>query len=296
MTPCPAGNFCPSSGLSSLDQYVCPAGSYCPAGMSHSVGCPAGFFQPTQGASSISACQACISGQYCPQASVRSTPCPAGSFYTGFNATQLSDCLQCLPNHFSPSGASLCSRCGADQTSKAGAASCDFIPCVPSAFDPAKFKCYSDLEKVTVVIGYVFSTLSSLFSVYKLRIFVRERIQKLKEANITPTLRRIIFLERTLANHSKHLLLSLADRAGTFNETRSSSDGEVVRMVRDVQRQFQEQLKQQQKQLKQQQEQLKQQQEQQRQYQEQLKQQQEQSQQQQQQIHQLMQQLQRSQQ
>jgi predicted GIY-YIG superfamily endonuclease len=185
-----------------------------------------------------------------------------------------------LPNHFSPSGASLCSRCGADQTSKAGAASCDFIPCVPSAFDPAKFKCYSDLEKVTVVIGYVFSTLSSLFSVYKLRIFVLERIQKLKEANITPTLRRIVFLERTLANHSKHLLLSLAHTAGTFDETTSSS--EVVRMVRDVQRQFQEQQQQQEQSI--------------RCLQEQTKQQQEQLIQQQQQIPQLMQQLQRSQQ
>jgi predicted ribosome quality control (RQC) complex YloA/Tae2 family protein len=168
---------------------------------------------------------------------------------------------------------------------------------VPSATDPKTFFCYTPLQQGFIITGYVFSAISTIFSIYKLRIFVQERMQKLKEANITPTVRRIIFLERTLANHSKHLMLSLPDRAGTLDETRSSSDEAVVPMVRDVQRQFEEQSKQQQEQSKQQQEQLLRKLEQQQEQQEQLKQQlQEQLKQQQQQIHQLMQQLQRSQQ
>jgi hypothetical protein len=68
--------------------------------------------------------------------------------------------------------------------------------------------------RVFVVLGYIVSLLSSLFSLYKLRIFVRERVQRLKAASIKPTLKRIVFMERTLAKHSKLMILSLADNAG----------------------------------------------------------------------------------
>ena len=47
-----------------------------------------------------------------------------------------------------------------------------------------------------------------------MRNFVRERVHRLKAASIKPTLKRIVFVERTLANHSKLMLLSLADKAG----------------------------------------------------------------------------------
>jgi hypothetical protein len=200
-----------------------------------------GTFSPNAEASSANTCVSCIAGQYCPQASPRSIPCPAGSFYAGFNATQASDCLQCAPDNFSPSGASLCTRCSDGQTSKAGAASCDVVSCIPSAIDPDKFKCYSDLAKAGVIIGYIFSFFSFLFSVYKARVFVRERVQRLQAASIKPTLKRIVFVERALANHSKHMLLPLADRAGALGESGPGSDGAAVDTVRDLQRQVAQQ-------------------------------------------------------
>jgi ATP-dependent Lon protease len=128
---------------------------------------------------------------------------------------------------------------------------------VPSAVDPEKFKCYSDLAKAGVITGYIFSCLSSLFSLYKLRVLVRERTQKLKDAGIEPSLRRIVFLERTLANHCKLMLVPVTDDAeqrSAGDEGRPGVDDAVAQMMRDVQRQLQEQLKQQlQEQLKQQQ-------------------------------------------
>ena len=164
--------------------------------------------------------------------------------------------------------------------------------CVPLIFDPSTFKCFNPVALAFVILGYIVSALSSLFSLYKLRIFVRERVQRLKAASIKPTLKRIVFVERTLANHSKLMLLSLADKAGDgSDESRHESDDAVVQMVRSVQRQVQEQQQQQQQHI---QEQLKQQQQQQQQqFQQQL---QEHMQQQQQVIQQLAQQLQRLQQ
>ena len=79
--------------------------------------------------------------------------------------------------------------------------------------------------RVWVVLGYIVSLLSSLFSLYKLRIFVRERMQRLKAASIKPTLKRIVFVGRTLANHSKLTLVSLADKAGDGSNDRGRSNG-----------------------------------------------------------------------
>jgi exonuclease VII large subunit len=177
---------------------------------------------------------------------------------------------------------------------------------VPSVFEPSSFKCFTSLALAWVILGYIVSLISSLFSLYKLCIVVRERAQRLKAASIRPTLKRIVFVERTLANHSMHTLLSLVDKTGDrSDESRTSSDDLVAQMVRSVQMQLQILQQQQSQQLQQQQQglydELKQQ------LKEQLKQQQQQSQQlqqhlqdqlhvQQKQIHQLMQQLQHLQQ
>jgi hypothetical protein len=132
---------------------------------------------------------------------------------------------------------------------------------VPNVFDSSTFPCFNPVVLAFVILGYVVSALSSLFSLYKLRIFVRERVQRLKAASIKPTLKRIVFVERTLANHSKLTLLPLADKAGDgSDESRPGSYDAMVQMVRSVQRQVQEQQQQQQQFQQQLQEQLQQQQ------------------------------------
>ena len=118
---------------------------------------------------------------------------------------------------------------------------------MPNIFDPSTFECFTSVALAFVILGYIVSALSSLFSLYMLRIVVRERVQRLRVASIKPTLKRVVFVERTLANHSKLTLLSLADKAGDgSDESRPSSDEVVVQMVRSVQRQMQEQQQQQQ--------------------------------------------------
>jgi hypothetical protein len=137
-----------------------------------------------------------------------------------------------------------------------GAATCD--SCVPSAFSYSKFKCYSSLAQGLVIGGYVVSLFSILFSAYKLRISVRERLQKLKDAFIKPSIMRLVFLERALAEHSKRMLISPTELASTTElESVSSStitksnptrDEEVLQMVRDFQSQVQKLQQQQQQQ------------------------------------------------
>jgi hypothetical protein len=249
MTPCPSGSVCPRSGMTS--PLACPFGGYCPStGMVNPLLCAAGTFSPYPNAVSANTCEACFSGSYCPEGSPRSIPCPAGSFYPAFNATQPSDCFMCPATTFSSSGASACTFCGADQTSAAGAETCE--PCVPSAFSPSKFRCYSPTAQVLVICGYILSLLSSLFSIYKIRIFVLERSQKLLAAGIKPTLKRVVLLERTMRNKSKRMLLSLAEQVGAASinadAANCSSDPEVTLLVRDLQTQIQQQQQQQQQQ------------------------------------------------
>jgi len=84
---------------------------------------------------------------------------------------------------------------------------------------------------------------------YKLRMFVRERVQKLQATGIKPTLKRVMLLERTLAKHSKHIELDMlvsrveqADAASmNMDEARPSGDEAVVQMPSDPQTQMQQQ-------------------------------------------------------
>jgi hypothetical protein len=255
MTPCPLGHVCTHSRMPS--PVPCPPGSYCPStGMTSPFMCSAGFFSPYLGATSLNTCQACNLGSYCPEGSPRSIPCPAGTSYPLFNASRASDCFSCPAGTFALSGASACYACGADQTSAAGAETCN--PCVPSAFSVTGFKCFSIAAQVLVVCGWVVSLLSSMFSIYKLRMIVMERMQKLKAAGIKPTMKRIVFLDRALRSNSKLMLLSLAEQvesaSAIANAARHSSDEELGLLAdfRTQMRQQQQQIQQQQQQHQQQ--------------------------------------------
>jgi hypothetical protein len=102
---------------------------------------------------------------------------------------------------------------------------------VPSVFNPSKFKCYTDLEKALVVSGMILTVLSSLFSVYKLRIAVRENVKKLHAAGIKPTLKRIAFVERALAHHQKtRLMLPMTERPRSHEEINLCNELEAASM------------------------------------------------------------------
>jgi septin family protein len=103
--------------------------------------------------------------------------------------------------------------------------------------------------------------LSSLFSVYKFRNLVQERVHKLVAAGIKPTLKHVVFLDRAFSSHSKRekQLLSVTEPAASFdmngNTSSPARDGEDVGLMRDFQLQMQQtrqEMKQQQQQQQQQ--------------------------------------------
>lgn len=86
---CPAGRYCPNTGMSSADSFICdgghicsggssssdpgndsgsssgrlcPLGNYCEAGAYHEMSCADGFHGPTTG---MSSCSSCPIGSYC---------------------------------------------------------------------------------------------------------------------------------------------------------------------------------------------------------------------------------------
>jgi hypothetical protein len=86
-TPCDAGFYCQTPGLTLSLITVCPAGSYCGSGLSQAIGCPAGTYNKLTGQSSVTSCIACPRGFYCLNA----------------GTSQLSSCPQ---NYYCPVGTS----------------------------------------------------------------------------------------------------------------------------------------------------------------------------------------------
>ena len=107
---------------------------------------------------------------------------------------------------------------------------------MPNVFSYRTFQCFSVIAQVAVIGGYIISVLSALFSMYKFRMFVLQRMRELNSNGIKPTLKRVIFLQRTLANHSKRQLLPHSDRADAACSmaSRSGADNAVDRAVDDL--------------------------------------------------------------
>jgi hypothetical protein len=102
--PCPAGYYCPSTGMTSGTSYPCPAGYYCPStGMTSgtSYRCPAGYYCPTTGMTSGTLCPA---GYYCPNTGMTNgTLCPAG-FYCPSTGMTNGTSYPCPSRYYCPAG------------------------------------------------------------------------------------------------------------------------------------------------------------------------------------------------
>jgi hypothetical protein len=110
---------------------------------------------------------------------------------------------------------------------------------VPSALDPKTFSCYTPLQQGWIIFGYVVSAISSIFSLYKLRVFVKERMHTLKEAGINLTVKNFVFLDRALANRNEKMLVSLAESPNDVTLPQS----QVEEMMRNFEMQLSEQQK-----------------------------------------------------
>ena len=78
--PCPAGSNCNNTGTDDYHKFLCPAGNYCPtAGLTTGpMPCPAGTYRNTSGAASVKECWPCPEGFFCVEGSETFTPCDSG--------------------------------------------------------------------------------------------------------------------------------------------------------------------------------------------------------------------------
>lgn len=108
-TPCPAGTYSSSPGLSEESQCLqCSGGFYCELLNSTSVTgpCDAGYYctsgisTPTPSSGGIGDGDICPPGHYCPEQSTAAQGCPLGTFYNTTGATSEDNCTACSPGFF----------------------------------------------------------------------------------------------------------------------------------------------------------------------------------------------------
>ena len=80
-----------------------------------------------------------------------------------------------------------------------------------------------------VILGYIASIGSALFSLYKFRLTILVRIERLKQRGIKPTLKRLVFLEQALSDRDKQMI-NLTEM--NYSE---EADAATVSLIRDHQ-------------------------------------------------------------
>jgi hypothetical protein len=164
---CLAGYYCPDPAQK---PQKCPTGSYCPAKSSAPDMCQSGFLCAQEGLAQQTPCP---SGHYCPS-SDQSVPCPAGTFSSSSGQISDSTCRPCFPSQICPEGTSNPTSAQATTTT---------------------------WQIVTYVLSAIGSLIGILVSVFKVYPAIKGRIAKLREAGIRPTIKRIIFLDKTLSKY-----------------------------------------------------------------------------------------------
>ena len=126
---------------------------------------------------------------------------------------------QAVPHtpHTGQTAESTCSPCSSSQTCPAGTSN-------PTTAQPAQTT--STYQIVTYVLSAIASIVGILVGVFRVYPFIKSRIARLREAGIKPTLKRVIFLGKTLSKYRP--LLEPGDRAGSLQPVVSGNRVAVV--------------------------------------------------------------------
>ena len=122
---------------------------------------------------------------------------------------------QAVPHtrHAGQTSESTCSPCSSSQTCPAGTSN-------PTTPQPAQTT--STYQIVTYVLSAIASIVGILVGVFRVYPFIKSRIATLREAGIKPTLKRVIFLEKTLSKYRP--LLEPGDRTGSLQAVVSKQE------------------------------------------------------------------------
>jgi len=227
-TNCPSGTYNQEVGQTTITScYICLNGTYCPDGSqnpspcqsnyycptpSQEIACPAGTYYSGIKAKSVDTCQECSPGSYCPGEGKGAILCSLGT-YTDLSGSKI--CKTCPDGSWCEVGSSRPNEC--PQNTIPGQSSGGCIPCPQNEFTEgpgqsvcltcpsSKFSfdgwwCMNSYERLIFVVLWAGSIISCTVTIYKLKKFIKERISKLKEAGLTVTLKRLIFINTVLKN------------------------------------------------------------------------------------------------
>lgn len=226
---CPAGTFNIFTGQTSITNclqcsqgticneksaipFNCPANYYCP-NPTQQIPCPTGTFFNGESATNISSCTPCQKGSFCSGNGLNAIPCEAGSYSDKQGNSKCNDCPPghscsygsstpepCPKNTYSPKGASACTPCENEEfTIGAGSSSCMTCPASKFSFDG--WWCMSIYEKIIFLVIWITSIISSLFSVWKLNKYIKQRKQKIIEYGYRPSIKTFLFIEKMPKNN-----------------------------------------------------------------------------------------------
>ena len=221
---CPAGTFNIFTGQTSITNclqcsqgticneksaipFNCPANYYCP-NPTQQIPCPIGTFFNGESATNISSCTPCQKGSFCSGNGLNAIPCEAGSYSDKQGNSNCNDCPPghscsygastpepCPKNTYSPKGASACTPCENEEfTLGIGSSSCMTCPASKFSFDG--WWCMSIYEKIIFLVIWITSIISSLFSVWKLNKYIKQRKQKIIEYGYRPSIKTFLFIEK----------------------------------------------------------------------------------------------------
>ena len=119
---------------------------------------------------------------------------------------------QAVPHtrHAGQTAESTCRPCSSSQTCPAGTS------------NPTTAQTTSTYQIVTYVLSAIASIVGILVGVFRVYPFIKSRIARLREAGIKPTLKRVIFLEKTLSKYRP--LLEPGDRTGSLQAVVSKQE------------------------------------------------------------------------
>jgi len=204
--PCSLGNYCPQRSPAPI---ACPTNYYCPT-TSIKIACSIGTYYDGTSAISESSCRKCIPGFYCLGNGASAIPCPPGTYTSNTGSGQCEICpggyvcsfgsitkTECPKDTFSTEGSITCTPCPSGQYTD-GVASKVCLICPSSRFSIEGWWCMSNYERLIFSGIWIGSILSGCITIWKIHKYVKNRLEKLKNAGLSFSLKRFIFLKKSI--------------------------------------------------------------------------------------------------
>lgn len=243
---CPLGTYNSNLGINTITGCLnCQVGTFCPEGSIFSLPCPENYFctEPTLKspcppgtyldetfAVSSSRCKKCLKGHSCDGRGGSPVPCSPGLFSNKEGIPLCETCpagfscpfgsiepVICEKNYVAKKGSSACTGCPSG-TYTDGPGEADCIACAGNQFDVSGWWCMSSFEKILFVSVWGGTLLSVYASIRKIYDFIKNRLTIIREAGLSFTINRFIFVENIVKTTPTNVATSKSDFPPNYSQ------------------------------------------------------------------------------